>query len=249
MTQLSNAPVVYVLSQVRFSPVLKMSDFIPDIQEKHRKKYPVFEEQTSQVLKIGPAGPQASTETRWYLANPTQDTGFVITPGFVAFMTLHYSSFDNFLDQFRTVLVSLKEIADVSLVNRIGLRYIDFIEAGHGLQLDDLVRREYFGFRMSGVDRVTHQQDTSCITSAGKMRMRLMRGNHSSVLPDDLDPVLRIRAAPENVESIILDTDHFDETESEFDIERICDVTDSLHLQTSKAFQAVVTEEALEAWA
>lgn len=249
MTQLSKAPVVYVLCQVRFSPVLKMSDFIPDIQERHRKKYPVFEEQTSQIFKIGPAGPQATTETRWYFANPNQDVGFVITPGFVAFMTLHYSSFDNFLEEFRTVLQSLKEVADVSLVNRIGLRYIDFIEAGHSLQLDDLVRKEYFGFRMAGADRVTHQQDTSSITSAGKMRMRLIRGNHTSVLPDDLDPVLRVRAAPENVESIILDTDHFDETSSEFDLEDICNVIDSLHLETSNAFQAVVTEKALEAWA
>ena len=34
--KLERSPLILVLSQIRFSPVLKMADFVPDIQEKMR---------------------------------------------------------------------------------------------------------------------------------------------------------------------------------------------------------------------
>ena len=38
--KLANAPIFYILGQIRFSPVLKMADFVPKIHERLRREYP-----------------------------------------------------------------------------------------------------------------------------------------------------------------------------------------------------------------
>ena len=45
--RLANAPVVYVLCQIRFSPIEKMADYVPAIQEALRAEYPNLKENNS----------------------------------------------------------------------------------------------------------------------------------------------------------------------------------------------------------
>lgn len=250
MSKLKNAPVIYALCQVRFSPVLRIGDHIPDIQERHRKAFPRFAEQQVQTIQFVPGEnlPKPDFRKRWVFTDKPNRTGFVIHQDSVVFHTTQYDVFESFLDSFRAVLKSIDELAEVDLSERIGLRFIDFVVSRPSLALDDLVRDELKGFRMDDATQVFHQEDTICDTPAGRMRFRLTRGIHQSPLPPDLQSSLEMNVEVPSEPSIILDTDHFNEETRDFDVEEICRLIDDLHRHTGTAFRAAVTKEALKAW-
>src|ERR1700752_2813523 len=53
---LSQAPVVYALCELRFSPILKMAEMVPDIQERLRASYEEFEEERVAGVKLDQSG-------------------------------------------------------------------------------------------------------------------------------------------------------------------------------------------------
>ena len=63
--KLRRSPLILVLAQIRFNPLLKMSDYIPDIQEAMRGKGLIrFNQEETQQVVFGPVVKTNQT-TRW----------------------------------------------------------------------------------------------------------------------------------------------------------------------------------------
>src|SRR5712692_1802797 len=96
--RLENAPVVYVLCQIRFSPVEKMADYVPAIQEALRAHYPNFQrEQIGGVSLAANAQPVfVQNETRWRFETRDSLTGFMLSTNHLIAHTTNYVDSDDF---------------------------------------------------------------------------------------------------------------------------------------------------------
>lgn len=160
-------PLVLALCQVRFSPIVKMVDYIPELQDLLRKSgFPNYEKHTLSSfkieLKLGPTNPPIQqNETVWEFFNGDASRSIVVTNASIAVMSLRrdYVDSDGFLKSLLQGFENLHELAKPLAVTRIGLRYIDLIQPLEDLTieecLDPCVHNEDF---MSGDRNAFHTQ-------------------------------------------------------------------------------------------
>lgn len=252
--RLSKAPVVYALCQIRFSPVLKMADYVSAIQDQLRERYPRFNAQVLNTIQIaGPAHSVApAVVNRWIFNDKASCSGFILEPAALVFHTTAYADFSEFLSMTLMGLSAVQGIAKISLVERVGLRYIDLIVPLENAPLERYVQPALVGLSLHdlGMATETVQQFVSARTDAGKLFIKFSKGLHGESVPSDLLPLSLAmnRKPPQGAVSGILDTDHFTEEAFDFEIPRLESVIRQLKGPISQVFRAAITEYAVKQW-
>ena len=96
--KLKKSPLVFVLSQVRFSPILKMENYVPDIQEDLRKQgFPRYKKEDIQQVSFGGPDIRAERDNRWVFSSRDQTEAIVLAPTFVVYETTNYDVFETFV--------------------------------------------------------------------------------------------------------------------------------------------------------
>lgn len=252
--RLSNAPVVYVLTQIRFSAVLRMEEYVAEIQEELRGEYPRYEQQRIDTIEIGSQGPSATpgTANRWLFKDKTDVSGFVLDQSSLVFHTSHYTDFPDFKARVMAGASVVQGIANIPIIERVGLRYVDLITTGEDETLDQYVTPGLLGFSLNALDLKTNinQQLVSARTKAGHLIIRFTRGRLSSPLPPDLSMLApKIQRTPKsNRDSAILDTDHFSEKNVDFTSDRLEKIVTDLQAPIGGIFKAAITDYAVRKW-
>lgn len=252
--RLNNAPLVYVLAQVRHSPILATEKYVSDIQEQVRKQYPLFKKTVTQTLAIGGPGqqPDVSEVTRWEFANKEKNTGFILQKDSFVFHTTAYETFGSFLDLFRSALAAVNKYLDISLVQRIGLRYVDAIETDVSDKLRLYLVSGLAGFPTEefGLNQLISYTESISQTEIGQLIMKVTQKTDGRTLPPELSPVgLEIPRTLDNSRpSALLDFDHFSENQIDFDIETVVATLTKLQGVSAEAFRETVTEYAIDKW-
>ncbi len=256
--KLKSSPLVLVLVQVRIAPVIKMADYIPDIQESLRRSgLPRFisgEEVQLQVSQGQAASVQRSP--RWEFQNKEQTHGIVITQDFIAAQTTAYDVYESFEEFFTTPLEVLAEIVEPGLVQRVGLRYVDLIRPRAEQRVSEFLKPSLRGLEAAdiGADDLLSRFEMLAQTAEGTMRIRCLQTNNGSPLPPDLTSLnLNLTATvPDGLlrgELVtILDLDHFSSVPRDYDPAKLIEAVGALHDNLDQAFRAAVTNEALAAW-
>ena len=133
-----NAPVVYVLAQVRTERLADLKERQPMFAARLRDDgYPIQRE--LQAAKIVNTGTnivfEPEKDTAWEFATPDNRTAVVLRPTGLVLHATYYDDEIHFLSRLEKITdLFEKEIPSV-YVNRIGMRYIDFIlpKPGEGL--------------------------------------------------------------------------------------------------------------------
>lgn len=252
--RLSNAPVVYVLTQIRFSAVLKMEEYVPAIQEELRRDYPRYEHHQIGTIEIGSQGPSASpaTANRWVFRDKADTSGFILEQSSLVFHTSEYTDFPGFRDRLLKGASIVQNIVDISIIERVGLRYIDLVTPADDESLADYVVPGLLGFSLEAFDLKTdvNQQLVSARTKSGQMIVRFTRAKHTSPLPPDLSALaLKVQRTPKATrESAILDTDHFTEKNVGFSNEWLSRIVTDLQAPVGDVFRAAITDYAVQKW-
>lgn len=251
--RLSRAPVVYVLCQVRFSAVLKMAEFLPAIQEALRVRFPRFRHEVMNALEFSaPGGPLTQrTESRWVLNDATDTNGYLIQQAAFVYHTTAYTEFEEFLQHTLAGIQEVAVAAKISLVERVGLRYIDFIAPESGEESGAYLQPGLAGLslRPLGFQQEAMQQLTSARTDAGRLVLKVSSGVHPQVVPGDLQPLsLKIRTPPADRHTTLLDSDHFTEDGFAYEPKRLESVIRQLHIPISRVFRAAITDHAWSKW-
>ncbi|HET7395677.1 MAG TPA: TIGR04255 family protein [Gammaproteobacteria bacterium] len=255
--KLSQAPVIYSLIHVRFSPILAIQSHISAIQDRLRSKYPRYQHGQLQSFRISPDGKSevVSSDPRWEFATKDNIAGVVLQTGSFLFHTTAYTTFDEFLDNAIETLSVIGEIANISLVERIGVRYIDSVVPNDGELLDEYIDSSMMGFPFNKVKNLNLSYSftqTHGRTPDGELVAKLVINNEGAHLPIDLNPCnLTInRKIPKDRFTALIDTDHFyvPGTPIDFDIESISKRIDSMHVAISEIFWATITEKAYLRW-
>ena len=129
---LSQNPLVLVLSQVRFSPVRKIGDYIPGIQEAFRRHgFPIERAGKFQQLTITPAGVHAVEQERWEYSTKDEQWSVTVLQDSVVLQTTAYQRFEAFAEKLEVAVKTVLEQTEqdkLGLILRVGLRYVDLIQ-------------------------------------------------------------------------------------------------------------------------
>jgi uncharacterized protein (TIGR04255 family) len=250
--RLNRSPLVYVLAQIVISPILKMQEYIPTIQEKLRYKgYIKYKHAPIQEIVLAPHI-QTTTTDRWFFSNKNDQEAVIISPQFIALETSSYDVFDTFVKSFKEVLSILEDVTKVSLAERVGLRYVDVISPTEGQELKDYLQPGLLGISPEefGATKSLYRFETNTLTSVGQLVLRLYQSDNGSYLPPDitlesLKPTLKV----EQGEIVtILDIDHFSFNQCDFVPDDLVEVLWQLHQYSGRAFRSAITTKALELW-
>jgi uncharacterized protein (TIGR04255 family) len=257
MKKLSKSPLIMVLAQVKFAPVLRIDKFVPDIQEELRAKLPHFvEEQVQEFVLNLAAGnvPPVRTSRRWIFGSANWRNTMVLAEDFVAIETSAYDNFEVFAGQFSNVLELLQKKIGLSRSERLGLRYVDLIR-GEGTKPSNIfIRKELRGLSSASLKDIKSIQSTSISQTTtplgGRLMIRIVHTDDGTFIPPELASTkLQFSNPTKAGEAVsILDIDHNGEFPSDFDVAAIIKRLGELHDYTEEAFIKAVTPEAVKAW-
>lgn len=263
--RLTQAPLFYVLAQVKFNQLMQLKSFVPEIQEKFRRQgFPDVTSEVQSVVHINsnesdnsPKVSNSSTN-RWSFMNANRTEGFMLTVDSFIYHTTNYKSSDDLIEKVKLGLSVLHEVVVLNYFERVGLRFLDaVIEAGNH-KLDDYLKPGLLGLYNAGLNgEPQHSYSESALMyEQGMLVSKVFRtklDNQPALFPGELAPLsLELNQKYQRLtgEVAILDTDHFHipAVRNEFSVEEVLGVIRSLKVNVQEAFEKMVTNFALEQW-
>ncbi len=231
---LSKAPLVRVLTQIKFPPILSIrkEDRIADFQEALRADYPHLHREAA----------------IWRLANRQAPATWRVSLGvdFVALETWSYNGRRNFLGRLRKVLASVEACFGPAEAQRVGLRYINRLEGAAVERLGDVVHESVLGILKpdKSPPDALRKAMTQSITQARFLAAEgVIQGRWGNLPPNSTyDPNTW---PPAGTPSWVLDLDMFSPEASPFRSEELVVMTDAFAKRIYSVFRLMVTDEFL----
>jgi uncharacterized protein (TIGR04255 family) len=250
--KLRKSPLVFVLAQVKFSPVLSLPDHVQVIQEVLRKGgYPRFEQKLIQDVVLGPEIKMVPSYN-WVFSNRENTQSVVLSNTFMVLQTSAYDRFDPFIQELEKIMVRLNTVLQPDLVERIGLRYIDAFQLDAGETLGDYLQPGLAGFKTEKLRAIKqmHGFEVRGDTEDGQYIFRLSQNTKGQSLPMDLAQHALQAQLQFEVGSLItiLDFDHFSLKERDFDSPVLAENFWQMHHHLDCAFKDAITSKALKKW-
>jgi len=252
---LPSSPLIFVLAQVKISPVLAIEDRIPELQELFRKRgYPRFAHRKIESSLHGSDGQIESKEMlqQWEFINKEGTASLLIDENGITYQMAQYEVFETMMVAMRTALDLFAAHVEPDLLQRVGLRYVDLVVPSDGKEISSYFAESLRGFRISAEDEreafffesVSRTGDTS------KFIHRYVEAGRGFGFPPDLLPItLKLRRDPVMDSPFgLLDLDHHIGVEEQFSVESAIAHFEFLHGHQTRAFKASVTEDALTEW-
>lgn len=263
--KMTNAPVYYVIAQVRHNPVLSLSSYAAEIQERMRKVgFPDYRPGKKLIFNLmmlqptdGTAQPQLPpTEIERHVFMSMNGTrGFIVEQDSFSFHTTEYDVFATFSKDFFTGLEIVHKSLALDFSERLGIRYLDAVVPAPGeSELKDYLAPGVLGLAgrlPKEVPIAMSMSETHIQLPDANLLSRTLIQNGSLGFPMDLaGQGLQVPLRFQNVNGVhaIIDTDASQDGRQPFDMERLGERLDDLHSRIRMAFDASVTEQALAMW-
>jgi hypothetical protein len=126
---LANGPLVALLIQIQFSPILQISKYIPSIQDELRRKgFPLFK----QVEGEGVPPFEGNYEQWMFIAND-YSKNIVLDNQKITYQVFDCGTYscENYAKDFIAIINSFNHTVDISSIIRIGLRWVNSIPLLH----------------------------------------------------------------------------------------------------------------------
>lgn len=260
--RMKNAPVYFIIAQVRFNPILGLSTYVPAMQESLRKHgFPDFKKGFAMTIAFGQEisdeaqgqAPPAQPLERFIFGDTENTQNFLMEHASLSFQSTKYEVFETFRAAFMKGVELLDQtVGGLSFVERIGLRYLDAVMPREEEKLSQYLIPEVLGLygRLKG--RTKHAfSETMAESPEGSVISRaVLQEGQVGFPPDLLLNQLKIAPSFANFNGVhaVLDTDAFLAERMPFNIADVKKRMDLLHDRVNEAFRALITGHALEAW-
>lgn len=264
MGKWKNAPVVYVIVQVRFSHVLSLKTYVPQIQENFRRKgFPAFDSRFNFQLAFSmppspepePAAPAIPLERTlsYVFSNRDRSQSFVLEQNGLTLHVTDYLDFSWFLDLFLTHLEHIHEVISPDSSERIGLRYIDAVLPKPGSTVNEYLIPAVLGLSQQPVEgSVQHSYSETMLLNGNTSTVSrvIARSGKIAFPPDMAGLPVQINSRFTEYEGIhaLVDTDSFQTIHSPMEIQKLRATLHQLHDSVENAFNAVTTAFARADW-
>lgn len=132
--RMANPPVYFALAYVGFDPVLAMSKYIPDIQEKFRKSgFTTYREDSTSKITVSDgdgASREAVTmvkESLWFLGTKDTQTYAIIAEDGITFQTSKYTDHEEFFEKAVSAFDIVESIVSLNNITQLALRYFNAV--------------------------------------------------------------------------------------------------------------------------
>lgn len=253
MEKLAKSPLVYVVAQVRIGAVLKMADYVPEIQERMRKAgYSLYRESEVRELEFGLSGTTTRVTPVWAFDRIDRTTGFSVQMGSVALQTTAYDTHEAFFADLQQGLEIVRDVVGIAASERLGLRYVDAFQARADHTLAEYLKE---GLRGVGLEHIGARRPmlfTNLIAETdlgGRLVARIGLSPDGALPPNLVPQDLVSEKTFDPKEPIgVLDYDHFVEKSEAFSVKGAMDRFNGLHGILSDVFRETVSDFALEDW-
>lgn len=251
---LSKSPLVLVLCQLRHAAIRDMGSYIPKIQDRLRRQgFPIDVSGEVREVAIRDGWPLMERHSHWEYRTRDERWSVIIREQAVVVQTTAYTGFDPFLDRLLLATDTVSEVVAELVVERVGLRYIDWIRPEKGESWKDYVKAGFHGIenRIVRPDQsVLFAQIISQTAERSRIIARVAQNRERMVLPVDLlahPPALEVAVSDGEVVTL-LDLDHFCEERIDYSREDLRNRAWKLHDGLDILFRDMVTPHALEVW-
>lgn len=255
-----NAPLVYVLAEVRTEVLADLKNYQPLLAGRFRGEYPI--QRTMHAARLVATGTkllfEPDQDPAWEFATPDNRVAVILRTNGVVLHATRYIDSRNLLAQLRQVVGVVADAVPSVYVNRLGLRYVDFV-----LPRRDERPESYVDPRLNP-DLGLSEKGDPIITSLvvypmeqGKLTLRYIRGRGQPELPPDLgqpllepSPLMKSDKITDTTPTAILDTDRilaYPQPEP-LDPDRVLKQFAGMHADVSNAFKKAITKHALKVW-
>ena len=258
-----NAPVYFVIAQIRFSPILNIESRIPDIQEMFRRNgFPDFRQAQQFMFNLNGqqnSVPEAATpfpeQKRLFIfSDQARTQALLLDASSLTFQTTAYETFDDLCEIFLRRFEEVTGIVSPSYTERVGIRYLDAVMPKEGENLDQYLIPEVQGLRCYSNEKLIQTFSESRIQHEdGIVLSRVVRQHGKIAYPLDLLPnamqlILNSRFAGFEGHYAIIDTDGYNEERKNLDILELGRKLAALHKHVDHAFHETITEHATQQW-
>jgi uncharacterized protein (TIGR04255 family) len=189
-----NAPLAYVLAEVRTEQLSDLKNYQPELSAAFRDRFPIQRTLvTARIVETSGSPPtvEANQDSAWEFATPENRVGFIIRPhGFVLHATT-YQDHLTFLGCFKEALMLVEAKIPAIYMNRLGLRYVDFVIPKSGEEPE-----AYVDSRLNpelGLSKAPGESMTMSFASYpmanGRLTVRYIRGLGRPQLPPDISTI------------------------------------------------------------
>lgn len=256
--QLQNAPLLYVLAAIRFTPVLKLDRYIEDLQDKIRKEYPLVEVDNVESIEIrvekGDPETVRARKKVWHFLSADRCWGVVVEPQQILIHTRSYTRFADMAGRIERLLREFQSTVDPSHHLNSSIRYIDLVSPDPSEGISDYLPDHMFLRQIDGVagQQIDSFAASSFRTELGSLAVRCWL-NSPNPYPPDLAPLLakmKYNVAVPGHDFAVLDTDHVEAEGkiSAFNINEIISTLDELHKVSRKVFEGLPKQHAFDVW-
>jgi uncharacterized protein (TIGR04255 family) len=261
--KMTNAPVYFALAQVRFSAVLAIDQYVSAIQESLRKVgYPDFEKSYVAAVNLnlgggqGQAVPAFQPQARYQFLNEDRTTGFTLDQSGISLQTTDYDTFDPFLAAFVSGLKIVHGAAELGYSERAGIRFLDAVCPKSDEKIAQYLAAPLLGLADQLAPRElvhsisetrTKLEKTTLVSRAITFRQDI----EGAAMPPEFGPVpVRLIEKFRKVTGLyaVLDTDCWFEDREKFDVAGLEKRVQSLHDETRRSFELMVTPHARKVW-
>ena len=262
MNAWGNAPLAYALAEVRTERLADIENYQPKLASELREAYPI--QRTTKTMSIVSSGTQLSVQptadTAWEYATPDNRIAVIVRANGLVFHATRYEDSRTFFEQLDYVTrVFTSEVPHV-YVNRLGLRYIDFVVPRKGEVPEAYVDgRLNPDLKLEGVKRegvTTTSNSVYQLTSNTVLHLRYTRARGQPELPPDLsgfsleNSLLMTKELKKDFPTAVLDIDchHTYNPVQNLDPAREKEQFQFIYNKSFDAFEAAITEHARVVW-
>jgi uncharacterized protein (TIGR04255 family) len=243
---LSRAPLVRVLSQIRFPQILNIlkPETVAPFQELIRRDYPLMQSQLLHTILIpGPDGnPAISNVQVWRFEDKSHHWRASLATDFLALETTKYTSRTDFLSRLSRLIDALQTTFNPQITQRIGLRYIDRLQDKAFSSITDLIKPDFLGPSESDYQAAAIHMLTQALFTTEE-------GAHLNARWGKLPPGVTLdpnAIEPINEPSWVMDFDMFMEAERGLTAAELTPLLESFAKRLYAVFRFMVTDQFLE---
>ena len=185
---------------------------------------------------------QMTTITQWHFKDKTSITGVLLDSDTITIHTTKYNDFDTLINKFEGALIKFNSILNISLFERLGLRYINVIDSN----FDKYVSQRLLGFSVENEkkfkkSRFLSRTETTQESTTGIIKIQstnvgstdLIGKSANYLVPPGLiqiaDSLLFEHHKQPKNQYLLLDIDYFSNDQKEFDTKNITNEFAKLH--------------------
>jgi len=264
---LSNGPLAAVLIQIKFSTIVQIAKYIPDVQDELRKKYPLYDVLQSESIQTGPHREiEKKVFEQWVFSSNDYFRNIIIDNEKITYQVLdcHEYEYESFIREFMSIVESFDNIVDMSSISRFGLRYVNTIPEVDSLSWKNLLSENFHGMtfpkKVSWLDNALIAFSTQRgvnLKSIGMMsnfQLKINQTPNGPKYPQDIMkfPLGELEFLENRPLVTFVDIDHyilFKATEKGKIIGRLESIFEELHTVIEEVFfNSLITEKAKEIW-